>query len=876
MRIVKSFLAVMVVISLLLSTTVFSNAAEDRFIAIDVAEYNEYDDQIVKKHAFYTDGKYLYASIDTLDRYTFYDYDEQYSAFVRVGQDYRLSLSKTTLDFENKKATVKMINGEKEYKLHNVIKFGDEYYLPLDQMCAFLMASVDFIDNKLIIKNSGFSIADAAYNYNNYSYVFNYSDIVDGIFAGNEDLYFAYCIVGFYGSSIFGLRIKNLDLISKSGDTEYYQDFLQECITDFDEFLKTQADEDTFEKNVKDAISFTEGLNGVLEIGKNTTTISKTAYGIYQSTKDIDIFQDIEEEDLAKLDIEYIEVDQWDDVFGALSTSVSYMEYFTKVLSMTEDHKLMLRDCNDDATNDNAGFQLKTAIINNFHQFGADSFTTISSKVAETLIEKIPDTALDLVVKKAPEKVMEGVAGTYIKKIVPTIAVIKAVDLAFKLLGYDLSDNSQYSLMLEGLANSYLADRYSVLKNDAGKTKESSEKFRRAAIFSLLASKNAFESGNSLDKKLEGSGTLFNDEIDVVCARLNLFYRASESSCFENIESIDAVIKENQESVSSCDIINTAVTITTQVIAGEKDFEYLEQIMFDCVRDYNSGSADATEDAYSIVFGVLGGMYGNIYSGDAYDMVMGIPDPQNKYYNEFTGYAYYKFPSEKVDWILENILNTKPDHSYVGVAEWMSSVGMIETTLSYYDNGYYYTNYTETGSETQKMQVLDWNVNANGRYEITIGRFQYGEEKPTYKITVTAVLKEIESERVWSIYKIQAQETYSSNICGTWESITDVETDRIVHFLYLGNDGTAEYKYGFYKSELIEIYSGTWSEENGMLLLNISGGAAFLSDDNYPEVYTKEIKCFWQMNDDELILTFNEENQLFSYDDENVLIFRRC
>ena len=536
MRIVKSFLALMVVFSLLLSTTVFSNAAEDRFIAIDVAEYNEYGDQIVKKHAFYTDGKYLYASIDTLDRYTFYDYDEQYSAFVRVGQDYRLSLSKTTLDFENKKATVKMINGEKEYKLHNVIKFGDEYYLPLDQMCAFLMASVDFIDNKLIIKNSGFSIADAAYNYNNYSYVFNYNDIVDGIFAGNEDLYFVYCVVGFYGSSIFGLRVKNLDLISKSGDAEYYQDFLQTCITDYDEYLKTQSDADTFEKRVNQALSVTEGLSGILKIAKNTTTVSKAAYELFEDTKDV-----------ANLDIEYIEVGLWDDTFDALSISLSYVEYFTKFISMTEDHKSMIEDCALDTSVKDAGMELKTAILHIRNLFGQDIFSSLVAKTGEVLIEKLPGALVE----------------EYASVAVPYLAVIKAVNSAFKLFGFDLSDNSQYSVMLEGLANSYLADRYSVLKNDAGKTKEASEKFRRAAIFSLLASKNAFESGNSLDKKLEGSGTLFNDEIDVVCARLNLFYRAAESSCYENIESIDDVIKENQESFKKSNIINTSRTISS-------------------------------------------------------------------------------------------------------------------------------------------------------------------------------------------------------------------------------------------------------------------------------------------------------------------------
>lgn len=536
MKIYKSILSVVLALSVFISTTVISNAAEGQFIAVDVVEYDEYGDQTVKTHAFYTDGKHLYSSINTLEKYTFYDYDEQNSAFVRTGQDYSLSLSKTTLDFEKKKATVKMLNGEKEYNLHDVIKFGDEYYLPLDQMSAFLMASISFTNNKLTIRNSGFSIADAAYKFNNFSYVFNYDDIVDGIFAGNENLYFKYCVIGYLGSTIFGLRIKNLDIINNSGDTEYYQDFLQNCITDYDEYLKTQAETDSFEKRLNDALSLEEGLNGLISILKNGTTISKTAYETFIDTSDI-----------ANLDIEYIDLKNWNGVFDGLSTSLDYMEYFTKAASMTEDHKLMIRECNKDATINNVESQLKTAITNNFHQFGENAFTTILSKIAETLIEETP--------------------GEVIKKfgatIVPYIAIIKAVNLAFKLLGYDLSDNSQYSIMLAGSANSYLAGRYSVLENDAGKTKESSEKFRRSAIFMLLASKNAYEAGNELDKKLEGSGTLFNDEIEEVCARLNLFYRAAESSCYENIESVDGLIEKNSEAISESNIIDVSSTISS-------------------------------------------------------------------------------------------------------------------------------------------------------------------------------------------------------------------------------------------------------------------------------------------------------------------------
>lgn len=529
----KKAVCIILSIIILIGNVIIAAAESGKFISVSFKTYNELGETVSTNEVLYTDGKQLYAPVELFEEYTAYYYDVDNYAFVRVGQQYNRALSSVTIDYGNKTAKVKMMYSEKEYNIYDIFQFGSSYYLPLDQVLAFLKAKIEIVDGGIMIQNSGYSIADAAYNFNEYQYVLDYFDIIDEIFCGNEDIYMQYCVLSYISSTIFGLRIKNLDRVFHSGDIDYYKDALAACVTDNSEYLKTQSSEDTFTERLANASSFTEGTIAVVKKLKTVTTCIKNMYETFADTNDI-----------ANLDIVYIDAKNWNEVFGKLSTAYSYMDYFVKALAMTQDHKAMLNNCvkHIDLFDDS----FSTALVKTNEKFGKDFFSGITQTVADTLIDEIPANA----VKK------------YAADAVPYIAVIKGVNAYFKLLGIDLSDNLQYSILIDSDVAYELTNMYSSLSDKSGETKAASEEFRRAGIFMLLSMKHAYESGNDLSKKTEGSESLFNPEINDVCAKLNLFYRAVESSEYDSLEGVDELLKINKEAVSSSNIISTAPTAT--------------------------------------------------------------------------------------------------------------------------------------------------------------------------------------------------------------------------------------------------------------------------------------------------------------------------
>ena len=533
MKVFKKIFCFVLVFILFISSIIIAKADNNKFVSVVFGTYSEKNDIVETTETLFTDGKFLYASTELLEQYTAYYYDKSNNAFVRTGQEYGLSLSSTTIDYANHKVTVKMMNSKKVYDLHNVFQFGSSYYLPLDQMATFLKAKIKIKDNKIMILNSGYSIADAAYNLNEYKYILGYTDIVDNIFAGNEKLYNNYCVLSYFSSTIFDLRVKNLDFFTHSGDVEYYEDALSACVTDNDEYLKTQQSENSFLERLKYSSELVEELISINKKLKNCTTVIKDAYETFSDT-----------EDISNLDIQYIEAKDWNTVFGTLSKCYSYMDYFVKALAMTQDHKSMINDCYDEAKTSNKQFYI--ALANTNQKYGQDFFDGIIQKISETLINELPENAI----KK------------YASNAVPYIAVIKGVKAFFKLMGIDLADNLQYSIMIDSTTASELTDIYSDLMLNAGQNKETSEKFRSAGIFMLLSMKHAYESGNKLSKKTEGSDSLFNDKIDDICSRLNLFYRAIESSNYDSIGCVDELLKINQNALDISSILSNAQEIS--------------------------------------------------------------------------------------------------------------------------------------------------------------------------------------------------------------------------------------------------------------------------------------------------------------------------
>ena len=138
MKKISVFLCVLLCMAML-GTSFPAYAKTSEFITFTVETIDSADNVISHKEVGYTDGKNLYVSIAFLERYTPYVFVKEANAFTRLGRDAKYRNGRVVIDFEKKLVTVNPIGFDaKEYKLDDIHIFGDEYFLPLDQMCAFL------------------------------------------------------------------------------------------------------------------------------------------------------------------------------------------------------------------------------------------------------------------------------------------------------------------------------------------------------------------------------------------------------------------------------------------------------------------------------------------------------------------------------------------------------------------------------------------------------------------------------------------------------------------------------------------------------------------------------------------------------------------
>lgn len=526
MKTVKKQIAIILSIIIAFSLPVCTNAAEGKFVSVSFETLNSDGEKEKTDEVLYTDGTYLYANPELFAEYTAYDYDEDNNAFVRAGQNFKLSLSSTAIDYKNKKATVKMMNSKHTFDLHNVFKFGNDYYLPLDQIAAYLKAKIKVDGTTVTVINSGYSVADAAYDFNEFKYILNYEHIVDEIFGGSETAYRYYTVLYYFSSTIFGLKVSNL--IGPVGDINNYKTALQKIVTDNTDYIKTQADPNSLTKRLNDASTFIKNGKEINDKLKDATTVMTTAYESFCDTDDID-----------NLDIDYIDAKNWGEVFGKLKTFYNYTDYAIKYISMTKDNKNMLIDAY--GAEDKLS-TYKLALGDTTLKFGDDAATSLCSKALDILVEDVPKTTVK----------------TFTKKALPALAVIKGTAAFFKLLGFDFTDNSSYSIMLDSNIAHNLTNRYTNLAETAGKTKDDTEAFRKAGIFATLAMKNAYNSGNKLNKKVNGQSGYYNKKIEEVALRAQLFYRAAESKGYDDLNSISSLATKNQKTIADSKITSKA------------------------------------------------------------------------------------------------------------------------------------------------------------------------------------------------------------------------------------------------------------------------------------------------------------------------------
>lgn len=213
---------------------------------------------------------------------------------------------------------------------------------------------------------------------------------------------------------------------------------------------------------------------------------------------------------------------------------------------------------------------------------------------------------------------------------------------------------------------------------------------------------------------------------------------------------------------SATELLTEAKKEETTVASGsyvitptEQDFEDLEELLFDIATEYDCTDEDALDTAYRIAIGHMGGMYRNYYSLQDVEHISGVRDPGKVFLYDRTkdgGYEYEKYPADKVDFILRNILNVEPDHAYRVSGELYTSDGIKEAVWLYYHDGYYYVDFSPAGSTVSDMEIISTKTRNDGVYMIDMNTIENGEV--LYCTRIFAELKNVNGEKVWSIYEL--------------------------------------------------------------------------------------------------------------------------
>ncbi|MBR3954161.1 MAG: hypothetical protein IKJ63_01645 [Clostridia bacterium] len=201
--------------------------------------------------------------------------------------------------------------------------------------------------------------------------------------------------------------------------------------------------------------------------------------------------------------------------------------------------------------------------------------------------------------------------------------------------------------------------------------------------------------------------------------------------------------------------IATSESELPTVEATDTDFAILADMLFDCSLEYDCTADNATQTAYSIALGHLNGIFEHLYAQN-YEIKHGQQDPLQLFAFDGTkveGYEYCIFPADKVDYIIETILNATPDRNIRLMSEINTPSGVQTLPWLYYDNGYYVKNTSIEGTLADKMEVASHTKEENGRYTVVINCVEI-PDNVIFALTVDAALKSVNGEKVWSIYKI--------------------------------------------------------------------------------------------------------------------------
>ncbi|MBR3554009.1 MAG: hypothetical protein IKN72_11590 [Clostridia bacterium] len=183
--------------------------------------------------------------------------------------------------------------------------------------------------------------------------------------------------------------------------------------------------------------------------------------------------------------------------------------------------------------------------------------------------------------------------------------------------------------------------------------------------------------------------------------------------------------------------------------------------------DYDPQAPGATTYALECVFNIwfpLYDMFAEAYGWPAAEIIWDSEyDAANERYVFETpdplklvnSYYYGKFPGEKVDWLLENVMGIAPDHTYNSFEQDLSEhEGWFE--CYYYDGDYYY-GFGDGGDAGHQIRIDSQSSDGNGIYTFDISALVYDSETVDGRYTVKAQLHEADGHREWKLLKIETK-----------------------------------------------------------------------------------------------------------------------
>lgn len=236
--------------------------------------------------------------------------------------------------------------------------------------------------------------------------------------------------------------------------------------------------------------------------------------------------------------------------------------------------------------------------------------------------------------------------------------------------------------------------------------------------------------------------------------------------------------EENEETTISKELYEIYKAVRkTKLVAEKEDFEMLECVvrniwLINLSRDfYDSSSELAFQDAMYMMYnsGVhLGfGLYGKESGFESFknyksgaENYTSEPDPLNRFADKEDCFGYIRIDAEYVDWVLENVLDVKPDRTKSSEDFDYSSYPNAEDY--YYYDGYYYYSLHDGGGGGERLHTIGFVCNLDGSYTVRFTTFDRDYEEGYDNITnmthygysiieATASLEDVDGERVWRI-----------------------------------------------------------------------------------------------------------------------------